>query len=105
MVFWFKSPLDLRVVEVAVILYFLGAIRVIIITYISYIYSLKLVIFLALYLNVTLLLNLVTIYIYYYRTGLDMITCLICSLLAFKLALIVLKEISKQSLIITKNRN
>ena len=102
-VFWFESPLDPRVAEAAAILYFLGAIRVIIITYTSLIYSLQPVIFLASYLNVTLLLDLVTIYTYYYRTGLDTITHLTCSLPAFKLVLLVLEEILKRSLIINEN--
>lgn len=104
-VFWFKSPLDSRVAEAAAILYFLGAIGVIIIAYASHVYSLEPVIFLASYLNVTLLLDLVTIYTYYHRAGLDTIARLTCSLPAFKLALIVLEEISKRSLIIAENRN
>ncbi|XWW92914.1 hypothetical protein V2A60_000841 [Cordyceps javanica] len=104
-VFWFKSPLDSKVAEAAAILYFLGSIGVIIITYASHAYFLQPVIFLASYLSVTLLLDLVTIYTYHHRTGLNTIARLTCFLPALKFILLALEEVSKRSLIVAENRD
>ncbi len=104
-IFWFKSPLNSSVAEAAAILYFLGSIGVIIITYASHTYFLQPVLFLASYLNVTLLLDLATIYTYYHRTGLDTIARLTCSLPALKFFLLALEETPQRSLIIAGNRD
>ncbi|KAJ6783399.1 hypothetical protein PWT90_02209 [Aphanocladium album] len=104
-ILWFRSPLDSRVAEVAAILYFLGSIGVTVITYASHVYFLQPVLFLASYLNLTLLLDLATIYTYYHRTGLNTIAHLTCSLPAFKFLLLALEEIPKRSLIIAENRD
>ncbi|KAJ6779521.1 hypothetical protein PWT90_07627 [Aphanocladium album] len=104
-VFWFRSPLHSRLAEAAAIFYFLGSIGVIIITYASHAYFLQPVLFLASYLNITLLLDLVTIYSYYHRTGLDTIARLTCSLPVLKFILLALEETSKRSLVIAENRD
>lgn len=104
-IFWFRSPLDSRVAEAAAILYSLASIGVVIITYASHVYFLQPVLFLAFYLNVTLLLDLATIYTYYHRTGLDTIARLTCFLPALKFFLLALEETPKRSLILAKDQD
>lgn len=104
-VFWYRSPLNSKVAQAAALLSFLSSFGVIIMTYVSHAYFLQPSLFLASYLNVTLLLDLTTVYTYFHRTGLDGIARLTCSLSALKFILLIFEEISKRSLIIAGNRD
>ncbi|KAJ3495411.1 hypothetical protein NLG97_g3417 [Lecanicillium saksenae] len=104
-VFWHKSPLNSIAAQAASIMSCVAALGILILTYASHSHFLQPVSFLAAYLNVTLLLDLTTIYTYFHRTGLGTIAWLTCSLPPLKFMLLILEEISKRSLIIAENRD
>ncbi|OAA60085.1 ABC transporter, transmembrane domain, type 1 [Cordyceps fumosorosea ARSEF 2679] len=71
--------------------------------YASHAHFVQPILFLAGYLSMTLLFDLVTIHTYFHRTGLGTVARLTCSLPALKLTLLILEEISKRTLIIAEN--
>ncbi|OAR02083.1 hypothetical protein LLEC1_05009 [Akanthomyces lecanii] len=103
-VFWYWSPLNSKIALAAAVVYFLSSIGITVMTYASHAYFLQPVLFLAAYLNITLLFDLATIYTYFHRTGLGVIACLTCSLPALKFLLLILEEMPKRSLVIADNR-
>lgn len=101
-VFWYKSPLNSRVAQAAAVLTFASSVGIVAITYASHAYFLQPVLFLALYLTLTLLFDLVTLRTYFNRNGLDTIAFLTCALPPLKVALLILEEVSKRPFILAE---
>ncbi|KAJ2976558.1 hypothetical protein NQ176_g4884 [Zarea fungicola] len=101
-VLWYKSPLNSPAAQAASILSFLGALGTIIIGYSSHTHFFQPIFFLAFYLIVTLLFDLVTVYSYWRRDSLHAVARLACALPPLKLILIALEEVSKRSLVVSK---
>lgn len=97
---WFKSPLGSPAAKAAAVFSFLGSMAAIAMTYISHTAFLQPIIAFAIYLTVTLLIDLATVYTYFHRPELEMLMRLTCSLPPLKLALLVLEEMPKWPLII-----
>lgn len=104
-VFWYRSAFNTTAAQAGTILSFLAAVGIVAVTYVSHSHFLQPLPFLALYLSVTFLFDLATIYTYVHRMGLETIAHLTCALPALKFVLMILEEISKRSLIVAENRD
>lgn len=102
LVCWYRSPLNSRLARAASFLSLLSSLAVCLITYASHSLSLQPIPFLSIYLSVTLVLDLVTVYTYFNRNGLTAIAWLSCALPILKFGLVILEEFSKRSLLIAE---
>lgn len=99
-VYWYTPPSTSKLAQAASFLSLLGSMGIVFLTYSSHTHYLQPLVFLALFLSVTLLFDLVTIYSYFRRAGLGSIARITCALPGLKLALLILEELSKRSLVI-----
>ncbi|OAA75071.1 ABC transporter, transmembrane domain, type 1 [Akanthomyces lecanii RCEF 1005] len=90
-------------VQLAIVVY--CSVGVVAMAYASHVYFLQPILFLSAFLSITLVFDLVTIYTYLHRTGLDTLARLTCVLPSVKFLLVILEEISKRSLISAENRD
>lgn len=100
-VLWCQSPQSTRAAQAASVLTFLASLATAFLTYTSHVYFFQTVAFLIVYLSGTLLFDLVTVYTYFNRASLRTLAGITCALPALRLALILLEEVSKRSLIIS----
>lgn len=100
-VFWYKSQLGTSLAQAAAVLPFFSYIGVGFMAYGSHVHYLQPIVILSAYLSGTMLLDLVTIYTYFNRDGLDTIATVTCVLPPLKLALVALEEFSKRQLIVS----
>ncbi|XWW94212.1 hypothetical protein V2A60_002155 [Cordyceps javanica] len=101
-VLWHNSSLNTSIAQAGSVLAFLASLGTVVVTYASHKHCLQPAVFLCLFLSGTFLLDLVSIYSYYHRESLGALTWLTCALPVLKLALIILEELSKRSLLISE---
>lgn len=99
---WSASSLehvDAKFGRVSAILLLVGAVCIGIITYAGHVFFLQSTTFLGLFLTITIPLDIVTVLTYHHRIGLEHIARLYISVPVLKLALLLLEEVSKRSLV------
>lgn len=99
---WYKSSFNTQIAQAGSILAFLGSLCTIVVAYASHKHCLQPAAFLCLFLSSTFLFDLVSVYTYFHRGGLRTLTWTTCALPPLKLALVILEEIPKRSLLISK---
>ncbi|KAJ6784523.1 hypothetical protein PWT90_06058 [Aphanocladium album] len=101
-VLWYESPLNTQITQAGSTLAFFASLGTIVVVYASHKHCLQPAAFLCLFLSSTFLFDLVSVYTYFHREGLRTLTWVTCVLPVLKLGLIVLEEVPKRSLLISK---